>query len=145
MDDLSVAVADEVTGDLLGPYLGHSVTNANVRHALADIRMAMGFTEDCFFYCYRAIESMRQQYFDDPGAFDDGADRRQSWVRLREALDVDESTLRALHVKANTRRHGRNVSSQFEERREAVRMTRELLRKFILTLPPPPPMPTFDA
>ncbi|GAA2068433.1 hypothetical protein [Williamsia deligens] len=145
MPDLSIADNDEVSGDQLGQYLGHAVTNAHVRHALADLRMAMGFTDDCFFYCYRAVESMRHHFLDDAQATDDGAARKKSWERLRAALDVDQATLEALHVQANARRHGGDTASEFRERHEAVGLTRGLLTKFVATLPAPPPMPEFDV
>ena len=122
-----------VESEKLGPLVRHSFENRHLRHALADLRQALALDDDASFYCYRAIESLRQHYL--VGAEDDGAARRQSWEDLRIALGVAETDIEPIKLAARSRRHGGSQSADYAERKSHVIWTRDLIEKFAATLP----------
>src|SRR5436853_2850400 len=77
---------------------------ANSRYlipALADLRESIRSAHSGF-YCYRAIECVRQHFYQS----DDGKDRDQSWQRLREALKVDRNWIDDIGKYGLPQRHG---------------------------------------
>ncbi|MGV9864550.1 hypothetical protein [Rhodococcus koreensis] len=133
MAEFAAVDGDHVESGDFGRYAGSALDNVHVRHALADMRMALSFSDDAAFYCYRAIESLRQHFVD--GREDDDVVRRESWPRLRAALGVGEDELRLLAAHAKSRRHGGARALSHRERLEVVKRTRVLVDQFIRTLP----------
>jgi len=101
----STTQSEDVSRETLARYVLAAAQNENLRHALADVREAMRLTEDSSFYCYRAIESMRQQFLPQ-GVNDNGADREASWVKLRSVFGADRAQIDQIRLAANPRRHG---------------------------------------
>ncbi|MFF0532884.1 hypothetical protein ACFYT3_31500 [Nocardia amikacinitolerans] len=118
-----------VPGDLLDRYAQAAATNANIRHALADLRSALSLSDDTAFYCYRALESLRQEFIDDSDPRP--AREKRSWERLRAALGVDEERARELAALATPRRHGANPHLPYDVRRMWLEWTRELVAIYI--------------
>jgi hypothetical protein len=85
------------------------------------------------FYCYRAIESMRQQCLE--GDEENDAARKQSWQRLRDVLGVSKADIDVIKEAAKSRRHGGAESVSYAERIEHVKWTRDLLLRFVEALP----------
>ena len=54
--------APRVGGDSFVPTALMAVFNPFARSALADVRNALSFDQDCPFFCYRALESLRKHY-----------------------------------------------------------------------------------
>lgn len=103
-----------------------------VRMALSDLRNAIREPLDTFANCYRAIESIRQEYLD--GDSRDSSTRKRSWLRLREATETEEADLRWLEDWATPRRHGAPVDSSHEDRKRALRMARHVVEKYCLAI-----------
>jgi hypothetical protein len=102
--------------------VGQAGTSAYVRMALSDLRNAIREPLDTCVNCYRAIESIRQEYL--VGDVDDKEARKQSWVRLREATGATESDLDWLKELATPRRHGASIDEPEEQRARALRIAK---------------------
>jgi hypothetical protein len=84
--------APRVGGDSFFPTWLLAVSNPHARLALADVRHAMRFDEDCPFFCYRALDSLRQHY----AATTDATSAKASWAMVRSELDIELSEIMAL-------------------------------------------------
>ncbi|MDX1880086.1 hypothetical protein SBE55_19985 [Mycolicibacterium sp. 141076] len=121
---------DQTPADVLGPFVVTASRHPSVRLALADIREAMRLTEDCAFYCFRAIESMRQHFL--PDGEDDRAAREESWGKLRDVLDVDRAPIDEIRLAANARRHGGTAENfDAEQAGKYVLTTRGWMARFV--------------
>jgi hypothetical protein len=75
-----------------------------LHRAFCDLNSAMRDADDTGFYCYRAIESLRNHCSAVRGI--SGPDKSTHWVKFREVSDCDEPTLRKLKLAADPVRHG---------------------------------------
>lgn len=74
----------------------------HLHRALGDLREAIRSPWDTGFFCYRAVECIRQSFVKD----EDGDRKELSWKRLRNALRIDRSWLKELEKFALPQRHG---------------------------------------
>lgn len=88
-----------------GALIGFVGQDINLRFALASLREGIRVRHDAGFFSYRAVESIRQN-FDETGAGDSG----QAWRRMREALNLNEASLKALATRSVPVRHGKPLS-----------------------------------
>ncbi|WP_315901382.1 hypothetical protein [Rhodococcus sp. BP22] len=116
-----------VEPQLFGRYLAAVQGNANVRHALADMRMALRLTTDTAFYCYRAIECIRHEFVDP----EDGAKPAPSWARMHAALGTTQSEMEPLTRLATARRHGESLPLAHGDRLTWLRWTRSVVGRYI--------------
>lgn len=84
-----------------------------------DLAMAMKSPEDTGFYCYRAIESLRQHCILKFSLPPDN--KAEQWQKLRETAGCDEATIRDIKSAADPVRHG-DISSITSQDREALFM-----------------------
>src|SRR5580693_5150258 len=103
-----------------------TLSAAPVRLAIADLRRAISEPSDTVFHCYRAVESIRQEY---TVPANDKRHRDESWNRLREALAIPREDLDWLKDFAERRRHGEPVDVSHEVRERAIRIAREVVYK----------------
>lgn len=108
-----------------------------VRAGLADVRQAIRSPLDTLFYCYRAIESIRQQYLPAYASVDDQAARKSSWAAMRAAASVEESETRWLAALATPRRHGSVSETTEDDRRRALQPARKVVLSYALNWSPP--------
>jgi hypothetical protein len=101
-----------------------------VRMALADLRSAISEPLDTCANCYWAVESIRHEYLE--GESDSGTARKNSWIRLRDAVGVEEAEIRWLEDRATPRRHGRPIDVTHAEREQALRLARRVVEEHCL-------------
>jgi hypothetical protein len=101
-----------------------------VRVALADLRNAIKEPLDTYVNCYRAIESIRQEYLQ--GDPDNRSARNQSWQSLREATGTEEEDLTWLKNLAKPRRHGAPIDATHEDRKRALLIARHVVEAHCL-------------
>jgi hypothetical protein len=118
-----------VTADRLQPFLAAAMCEPLVRFALADLRMAIESPDDTGYLAYRAVESVRQWFL--VGEEDDDSARKQSWIDMRAALEIDESRLRWLDRLARQRRHGAATLITESQRKESLLLARGVVARFI--------------
>jgi len=82
----------------------HGIEGVYLHRCFTDLVTAMKNAEDTGFYCYRAIESLRQhcilKYQIDPEK------KAEQWQKVRELAKCDEATLREIKAAADPLRHG---------------------------------------
>jgi hypothetical protein len=102
------------------------ITHARI--ALSDLQRALLNQRESAFYCYRAIESMRQYFLEG----DDAASaRRKSWETFRQVLGLETADLMRVKQAADPRRHGGTSSVAEEEASFAVGYSRRVFLRFI--------------
>jgi hypothetical protein len=116
-----------VGGETLLPTAMMAITNPFARSALADVSNALRFDEDCPFFCYRTLESMRKHY----AATTDAKSEKKSWEALRSDLGVDRAEINALKDFADTRRHGGAGTSLHADHLHWTQWTRKVLERFL--------------
>jgi hypothetical protein len=111
-----------ISSDILIAALSH----ASVKMIFADFREAMRFAVATGFYCYRAIETIKQHMTID------ASERSQvSWERLRSSLNVDRSAIDFVKSHADLPRHGRPSSVTDQERQFIFQITDEMIARFL--------------
>jgi hypothetical protein len=93
-----------------------------IKLALADLRKAKDNAVDSGFYCYRAVESIRQEFGEVAGA---------AWEHLRRSLKVDRSCIDYLKHWADPRRHGKSVPIIDGERKNLLIISDEIVDRYI--------------
>jgi hypothetical protein len=120
---IGAAEREYATLNLLIP---HALSSAAVHLALSDLRRAIREPSDTVFHCYRAVESIRQEYI---GQVNDRRNRSESWNRLRQAVGMPRTDLDWLKDLSERRRHGESVDVSHEMRERALRIARDVVVK----------------
>lgn len=100
---------------------------APLRRALGDLREAIRAPLDTGFFCYRAVESLRQGFVEP----EDGDSKGASWERLRNALCIDRSWIDELQKFGNPQRHGATPYMSGEERLLAMRLAWKVVDRLV--------------
>ena len=103
-----------------------------LRIALGDLREAIRSTSLTGFFCFRAIECLRQCYVD-PENQDEIAARRDSWERMRQTLCISRSWFSQIENFATPERHGRIRPMSGNERTNILLHTWQVVDRFILS------------
>ena len=82
-----------------------SATFPRFHRALGDLREAIKHPMDTSFYCYRAIEAVRQHFLDKRET-DDGKAKRKSWEKMANCLHFSKSFKDKLENESSHTRHG---------------------------------------
>lgn len=98
----------------------------HLRRALGDLREAIRSPLDTGFFCYRAVECIRQSFRKE----EDGDDDRLSWERLRNALRIDRSWIEELKKFANPQRHGDTPYMSGGDRVSAMQCAWKVIDRF---------------
>jgi hypothetical protein len=81
-------------------FFNLALTNSYLRSALSDLNSAITSPNDTGFYCYRAIETLMQE-FKQPGE-----ESKVAWPKLRDALQVTQAWIKPLTDNSLSNRHG---------------------------------------
>jgi hypothetical protein len=127
----------EASHRVFNALITHAGRSQFVRMALSDLRNAIREPLDTCANCYRAVESIRQEYLGEES--DSGQARKQSWIRLREATGIEETELRWLEERAIPRRHGTPVDVTHVDRERALRIARHVVEEHCLAQEPGEP------
>lgn len=113
------------------PVQGGSNSNVPVqlRRALADLREAILSPHDTGLYCFRAMESIRQCFV---LAEDSDDDHKISWIRMGDALRIDESWSRDLARVSTQQRHGIGEFMSGAERLAAMQRAWKVIDRFLV-------------
>jgi len=110
----------------LNMLIPHALSSMAVHLAISDLRRAIREPSDTAFHCYRAVESIRQEYI---GEVNDRRNRSESWDRLRQAVGMPRADLDWLKDLSERRRHGEPVDVSHEMRERALRIARDVVNK----------------
>jgi hypothetical protein len=94
--------------------------------ALANFREAIKVAVDSGFFCFRGIEAMMQSM-----RASDSEKDSVVWDRFRTALVVERAAVDYVQARADTPRHGRPSAITDAERTTALRLTDEMIRRYL--------------
>jgi hypothetical protein len=129
--DKQSADRDRHEREMLNLLIERARVSPNISAALEDLRKAIREPGDTCVNCYRAVESIRQEYLGEGP--ESSSARQRSWARLREVTGVEESELRWLEKLATPRRHGRPVDLSHADREHALRLARRVVEQYCLS------------
>lgn len=101
-----------------------------LRRALVDFREAIRSYEDTPFFCFRAIEDLRQRFVSG-----DDDDVKKTWKEMTNQLAIPEETViyvwKELRPVATSLRHGAGAKVDRGSRAQMLRVTWDLINRFI--------------
>lgn len=96
-----------------------------LQRCFTDYRLAMEHAEDTGFYCFRAVETLRQFFNKE----DDDSD---SWEKLRKSIDIERDIIEEnIQIYSEKRRHGDVYTITGDERQLVLETTWKIIKKFI--------------
>lgn len=98
-----------------------------LRRCLSDIREAIRMPKDTGFFCYRAIETIKQFFFKQIGTKNES----ESWEELRQALKIERSQIDFIKSFADPIRHGHTKYISAEDRLRVLTITWDIMDRFI--------------
>ena len=110
------------TGGDAGMYL---------HRCFADLISAMKTPDDTGFYCYRAIEALREYSIVRHKLDPDPKKRAEQWSKVREIVGCDEKTLLEIKAAADPIRHGAIVPITDADRQALFTKTWDIVDAFI--------------
>ena len=109
-----------------------SFARMQLRIALGDLREAIRSPNLTAFFCFRAIECLRQCYLH-PSKPDDGTARKASWQRMGDELCIDKSWIADLQDASVSERHGLLKAMSGKQRVDLMLRTWKVVDRFILS------------
>lgn len=97
------------------------------QHALTNLRECIRSPWDTPFFCYRAIECLRQHF-----SKEGDKDKSESWEKLRNALRLDKSWFDELTKNSEKVRHGFIKEIKYSERVQAMLDTWKVIDRFCI-------------
>jgi hypothetical protein len=101
---------------------------ALIHRALSDLSSAMRYREDSAFYCYRAIESLKQHYCAVNAV---AGNDEQKWIAFREANDFSKEQIVWFALLARDSRHGSLSLVDAEKYEELLTKTWDVVDKYL--------------
>ncbi len=103
------------------------LTSEHLRRAIGDLREAVRSPVDTGFFCYRAVESLRQHFRKE----EDGEKQGPSWERMGNALRIDRGWVDELVKTAQQQRHGETPYMSGESRVTALMRAWKIVDRFV--------------
>ena len=103
-----------------------------LRLAMGDLREAIREFGQSAFFCFRAIECLRQCYVE-PGAEDSDVTRRISWETMGKKLCIEKTWIEPVRMASILERHGSQRITTAEQRSELMLRTWKVIDRFILS------------
>ena len=104
-----------------------------LHRCFTDLTLAMQHAIDTAFYCYRAIESLRQHW----GAVNDVSDKSAQWEGFRNFLGIGKDSINPIRIAAEGVRHGELIPITDQERTELFMRTWDLVEAYLAKVPDP--------
>lgn len=98
-----------------------------LQRALGDLREAIRMPHDTGFFCFRAVESMRQLFVE----VKDGNETETSWERMSSALRIEQSYIAVLERFGKPQRHGETPYMSGDNRFIAMNRTWQIVDRYI--------------
>ena len=103
-----------------------------LHRCFADLVSAMKNADDTGFYCYRAVESLRQHCI---VKFDlDPAKKDEQWAKVRKLSGCTEEVLREIKTAADAARHGEVVKITSEQRQRLFLITWDVVDGYLASV-----------
>lgn len=114
-------IVKEIMGKTSGKY------GIYIMRCLNDLTMALKHVDDTYFYCFRAIESLKQycRY-----KFSIESENEQ-WKKLSEITNTDKDSIKFIRKRAFPERHGDIYPSDANEIQKTIKRTWEIVDLFL--------------
>lgn len=122
-NEIPINEQEDIFREMIGLFAGEG--GIFLRLCLADFRRSMQAPVDTGFLCFRSVETIRQ-YF----RYAHDLNKKQSWKRLREELDLTREEINFVQEFADPRRHGELVWMREQDRMEVVNFTWMVIDRF---------------
>lgn len=102
-----------------------------VRHALADLRESVKSAKDTAFFCYRAVESLKNAFL---VKYQASGDENTKWELFRTQYQIERDDIMSIKAFADPVRHGNYVDAKpmsDPERADFFRKTWGIVNKFV--------------
>lgn len=104
-----------------------------LHRCFTDLNLAMQHAVDTAFYCYRAIESLRQHW----GAVNDVLEKSAQWEGFRNFLGIGKDMIDPVRIAAEGVRHGQLIPITDQQRIELFIRTWDLVETYLAKMPDP--------
>ena len=112
--------------------LGTGNLGVYINRAMNDLSLAMKHADDTAFYCYRAIETLRQ-HCAERNEITSKPDARQ-WEVFRQFSGVKKDDILAIKRKADPLRHGKHLGVSGKEREVLFNQTWDIVENYLNAL-----------
>lgn len=106
-------------------------SNSNLKEVFSDFHKALKYPAMSAQFCFRAIEIIRQNYYENSLCNDDKKRRSEGWDLLRKELNYEINDFRLIQNYGIPNRHGNYPAITYDVRLQIMNFTRELIEKFI--------------
>jgi hypothetical protein len=100
--------------------------DVSLRLAMADFRESIRNPDVTAFHCMRAIESLKHS------DFFGNTDGTQKLEQLKNSIKLSKKTHNKISMPGNEQRHGKPLPQSWENRKEQMLITWEVIRRYIL-------------
>lgn len=100
-------------------------------YVFSDFRRAIKYPAMTAGFCFRAIETLRQGYFEDSNITDDDKRRKAGWEKLNLDMRFKKEDHRLITEKGVLNRHGMYPAITYKEREEIMNHTRKIIERFL--------------
>jgi len=104
-----------------------------LHRAINDLKSAIKNPMDVGFYCFRAIEAIRQNFLEDNEEDTDKA-KKKSWEQMNEKLKINKTYYSKINDNANITRHGKVTSVAGSDMEEILIKAWTVVDRFIMHL-----------
>lgn len=109
---------------------GQHLENRQLQEALNELSLAVNRPHVTQMHCRRALEAIRA-YFE-PDDQPDGKNREAAgWQLMRDTLGIAREDIESFRELALAQRHGRITSNSWEDRKEAMALTFEVVHRLM--------------
>ena len=102
-----------------------------IAHALSDFRRSIKYPAMTASFCYRAIETIRSSYFEDPDINDETKRRKDGWSKFRSCLSISLEEIQSINKYSIPNRHGRYPFISYDERERIMNLTRKIINAML--------------
>lgn len=101
------------------------------KDVFSDFHNAIKYASQTAQYCFRAIETIRRNYYEDMKITDDDKRRNSGWSMLRTELNYEKKDFSEVEKFGIPNRHGQYPAITYPERERIMNFTRQLIDHFI--------------
>jgi hypothetical protein len=102
-----------------------------LKDSFADFHNAIKYPAQTAQYCFRAIEIIRQNYYEDITNTDNDTRRNDGWRNLRTELNYTRQDFNEIERFGLPNRHGQYPAITYEVRKRIMNFTRQLIDRFV--------------
>jgi hypothetical protein len=99
---------------------------------LSDFRRAIKYPDMTAMFCFRSLETLRREHFDDQSISDNNKRDKDGWILMGRELNLSRNDVyEKMRNFAKNNRHGEFPKITYKDREEIMNYCREVINKFI--------------